>query len=216
MIDTLQVDTSALNAWKANSDYNYERELARSGESLWDRLNEGLHDLLKNIFGDSLSNWSDWMIWTIIGLLVVIVIVALIFIIRPKIFFRNKKASAGYTLGEDNIYGVDFDKEIDKAKSRNDWREAVRLTYLRQLRLLSDNKFIDWQIFKTPTKYTLEFRDDDFRRLTNLFLKVRYGGYAASEDEYKQADALAGNVSETMWKRKAERQGSVDGKGGRR
>lgn len=214
MTDTLQVDTAALSAWRANDDYNYERELARSGESLWDRLTDRLEDLLHGLFGDSVSGWPEWAIWTIIGAIVVIVVVVLIFIFRPKIFFRDKKTSSDYAIGADNIYGVDFDKEIAKALARKDWREAVRLTYLRELRLLSDNKFIDWQIFKTPTKYTAEFRDNDFRQLTNLFLRVRYGGYAATETDYKLSEKLAGNVSETMWKRKEEQQSTSNVKGG--
>lgn len=200
-MDTLQIDTAAVSAWRANSDYDYEREFARSGDSLWDRLWDAIRNAFDSAFGKTFDNMPDWAIWAIIGGLALIVVVVLIFIYKPKIFFRNRKSKLDYSVTEDNIYGVDFEKEINKAVAGKNWREAVRLTYLRTLRLLSDNKLIDWQIFKTPTQYTREFRFGRFIMLSNLFLRVRYGSSKAIEADYVQATTLAENVSEEVVKR---------------
>lgn len=218
MVDTLQIDTAAVSAWRSNSDYDYEREMVRSGDSLWDRLNDALGKAFQGLFGNTFDDIPSWSIWVIIGLLVLIVVIILIAVYRPSVFFRNGRGSRKYSVTEDNIYGIDFDKGIAKAVAKENWREAVRLTYLRQLRLLSDNKLIDWQIFKTPTQYTQEFRNNDFQRFSNLFLRVRYGGFKAVENDYKTAVDLAGNISEAVWKLKKEKNtepvnGKENGKG---
>ena len=53
--------------------------------------------------------------------------------------------------------------------------------YLQTLKWLSDNHLIEWQSFKTPTQYTKEWRNADFLKITRLFVRVRYGGFEATE-----------------------------------
>ena len=95
---------------------------------------------------------------------------------------------------EDTIYGVDFQKEIDAAVFRNDYREAVRLLYLQTLKFLSDAGKIDWQPYKTPTEYIYEIKIDTlktpFRELTNRFLRVRYGNFEATVVLYREMQAF--------------------------
>ena len=91
----------------------------------------------------------------------------------------SRKNALPYAVEEDTIYGVDFARGIADALSRSDYREAVRLLYLQTLKQLSDEKRIDWQLYKTPTQYVYEVRMPAFRQLTNHFLRVRYGNFEA-------------------------------------
>ena len=93
----------------------------------------------------------------------------------------SRKNALPYAVEEDTIYGVDFARGIADALSRSDYREAVRLLYLQTLKQLSDEKRIDWQLYKTPTQYVYEVRMPAFRQLTNHFLRVRYGNFEATE-----------------------------------
>ena len=93
----------------------------------------------------------------------------------------SRKNALPYAVEEDTIYGVDFARGIADALSRSDYREAVRLLYLQTLKQLSDEKRIDWQLYKTPTQYVYEVRMPAFRQLTNHFLRVRYGNFEAME-----------------------------------
>lgn len=81
----------------------------------------------------------------------------------------SRKNALPYAVEEDTIYGVDFVRGIADALSRSDYREAVRLLYLQTLKQLSDEKRIDWQLYKTPTQYVYEVRMPAFRQLTNHF-----------------------------------------------
>ena len=103
---------------------------------------------------------------------------------------RSYKNSLPYTVEEDTIYGVDFPKGIDEALSRRDYREAIRLLYLQTLKQLSDAERIDWQLYKTPTQYIYEVRLPAFRQMTNHFLRVRYGNFEATEELFREMQAL--------------------------
>ena len=121
--------------------------------------------------------------WTVLGIIVILAILWIVFVVRPSVFMRSgKKADAlDYDVTEDTIYGIDFPSEIEKTISRHDFREALRLMYLQTLKWLSDNHLIEWQSFKTPTQYTKEWRNADFLKITRLFVRVRYGGFEATE-----------------------------------
>ena len=108
-----------------------------------------------------------------------------IFINRNKVLFNRSKRNKYAADGEDTIYGIDFDKQIAKAKSKEDYYEVVRLVYLQTLKKLNDAGLIVWEPYKTPTQYLYEVKDATIlarlRPMTTLFLRVRYGKYEATE-----------------------------------
>lgn len=106
----------------------------------------------------------------------------------------SRKNALPYAVEEDTIYGVDFARGIADALSRSDYREAVRLLYLQTLKQLSDEKRIDWQLYKTPTQYVYEVRMPAFRQLTNHFLRVRYGNFEAMEALFHVMQSLQEEV----------------------
>ena len=106
----------------------------------------------------------------------------------------SRKNALPYAVEEDTIYGVDFARGIADALSRSDYREAVRLLYLQTLKQLSDEKRIDWQLYKTPTQYVYEVRMPAFRQLTNHFLRVRYGNFEDTEALFHVMQSLQEEV----------------------
>ena len=74
------------------------------------------------------------------------------------------------------------------------YREAARLIYLQKLRELSDANRIEWRLYKTPTQYTREETSDNFRKLTNHFLRIRYGNFNATEALCKEMVRLAEGI----------------------
>mgnify|MGYP006988827169 CR=1 FL=1 len=95
------------------------------------------------------------------------------------------------------ITGIDFEDEISRAKANRNWREGIRHVYLKALRNLSDKEIIIWDKEKTPTEYDYEAKIPKFSRLTNLFLRIRYGMYDASEAEFLLATLLLDEVTKT-------------------
>ena len=83
---------------------------------------------------------------------------------------------------------------IRQAIAIGDYRQAVRYVYLQTLRHLSDHSLIDWMPQKTPNQYTVEYNKEDFRRLTTLFLRVRYGNFEATPSMYDSVVLLQSSI----------------------
>ena len=181
--DTLVIDTAKLAVWRQDGDYAYGRELVPHHDTFGEWLQKELGEFFDSIFRSAFAQNHEWL-WIILGIIVILAFFWILFVIRPSLFMHSgKKAdSLDYDVTEDTIYGIDFPSEIEKAISRRDFREALRLMYLQTLKWLSDNHQIEWQSFKTPTQYTKEWRNADFQKITRIFVRVRYGGFEATEE----------------------------------
>lgn len=180
--DTLVIDTAKLSVWRQDGDYDYGRELVPHHDTFGEWLQEKMGDFFDSIFRSAFAQNHEWL-WIILGIIVISAFFWILFVIRPSLFMRSgKKVDAlDYDVTEDTIYGIDFPSEIEKAIGRHDFREALRLMYLQTLKWLSDNHQIEWQSFKTPTQYTKEWCNADFQKITRIFVRVRYGGFEATE-----------------------------------
>lgn len=183
MTDTLIVDSLHLATWRADSSLDYEAALMKVDQpSVFQWLSRLLARWLQSLLSP-LDDMSDITaaLYAIATLAVIVTVGVLVF--RRGRMFRavRREQPMAYEVNEDTIYGVDFDAAILQARRRRDWAEAVRLIYLQTLRQLNDAGHIDWQPYKTPTQYTREWAALCFPAFTREFLRVRYGGFEASE-----------------------------------
>ncbi|WP_221658628.1 DUF4129 domain-containing protein [Bacteroides salyersiae] len=191
--DTIVYDSLTVAYWQGQPEYDYNRELITPEFDLIAWLNLWLGKLLQKIFGSTFAEKYTETILVALFVVALLLIVWFIYKKRPELFMRSKR-TLPYRVEEDTIYGVDFQKEIDAAVFRNDYREVVRLLYLQTLKFLSDAGKIDWQPYKTPTEYIYEIKIDTlktpFRELTNRFLRVRYGNFEATVVLYREMQAF--------------------------
>ncbi|RRD57666.1 DUF4129 domain-containing protein [Tannerella forsythia] len=159
-----------------------------------------LRRLLRNAADETIYSLTGWIL---IGLIVLIIALVVYFIWKkhPSLFTREKKMPGlPYDVEEENIYGVDFEKELSAALASNDFRSAIRIMYLQTLRFLADKEWIDWRIFKTPTEYIYELKPallrPAFRDFTNRFLQVRYGNYQATPELFDAMRELQRQIRE--------------------
>lgn len=192
--DTLVCDTVRVAFWQSNPAYDYNRELITPEIDVFGWLSMQLSKLLRAIFGSRFAEEYSGIILVVIAILILLLILWFVYKKRPELFMRSRRGPVNYSVHEDTIYGVDFDSEIKRAMERKDYRESIRLLYLQTLKLLSDEGRIDWQPYKTPTEYIYEVKQaalrSSFRRLTNGFLRVRYGNFAASEPLFEELLSL--------------------------
>lgn len=179
-IDTLTVDTTALNAWRADEHYNYARELVQADSDLSDRAASWFSQLIRSVFHNDFYQINGRWIWFVLGIACIGLLIYFFWRIIPRQFGRNQRSAIAYSVEEDSIYGINFSAQIRQAMERKAYREAVRLIYLQTLKMLSDGGQIDWQPYKTPTQYTLEVNTSLFRVFTTHFLRIRYGGFKAT------------------------------------
>ena len=191
----LVIDTARLQVWRRDDDYAYGRELVPSQDSLMDWVAKRLNEFFENIFGSNFYQDHQDTLWICIGLAALGAVLVFLLWKHPELFARSgRRKPMEYEVTEDTIYGVDFPSEIKKALENENFREALRLMYLQTLKSLSDYHQIEWQPFKTPTQYTFEFRQTDFKRMTSLFVRVRYGGFGADKDMIRDMHNLQASV----------------------
>lgn len=194
MSDTLTIDSAQIAQWQAQQDFDYNRELVGGGMTFTEWMMTQIKELLRDLFGQAWNSDYTWWVLAVIGAVVVGIVVWYVWRFHPGLFKRRKDEQT-YEETEDTIYGVDFDSTISQALGREDYREAIRMVYLRTLKTLSDSQQIDWQPFKTPSQYVRELSDSAaFRMLTAHFLRVRYGNFAATRQLYDEVEQLGKEV----------------------
>lgn len=202
--DTIRYNTAKIAEYQADARYDYNSQLQMSDVGLTDIIRQWLAHILRRL----LRNAADETIysltgWILIGLIILIIALVVYFIWKkhPSLFTREKKMPGlPYDVEEENIYGVDFEKELSAALASNDFRSAIRIMYLQTLRFLADKEWIDWRIFKTPTEYLYELKPvllrPAFRDFTNRFLQVRYGNYQATPELFDAMRELQRQIRE--------------------
>ncbi len=105
------------------------------------------------------------------------------------LFSKNKSIDSikSFETIED-IHSIDYDKLIEQAIENKNYRYAIRLNYLRTLKILSDKELISWKQDKTNREFVNELKAIDiksgFVNLTNDFEKIWYGGHSINFNNY--------------------------------
>ncbi|MDR1408244.1 MAG: DUF4129 domain-containing protein [Tannerella sp.] len=187
--DTIVYDAAKIAGYQSDSRFDYNGRLGITEFNLFEKFFQWLSDLIGRILRTSQADMITTWFLTAFFIMVLLLVIYFVYRKRPELFLREKKLKAlRYEVEEENIYGIDFDRELKTALSAGDFKAAIRLLYLQTLRLIADRQWIDWQIYKTPTEYTCELKPTalkpTFRMLTNHFLQVRYGNFAATREVY--------------------------------
>ncbi|WP_316816991.1 DUF4129 domain-containing protein [Pedobacter nyackensis] len=182
-------DLQKIEGYSTQKEFQYE-EQQLIDTSWWDRFWRWIWDLINTAFENRYS--GNFIKYLVIAIVVALVIFAVIKILGLdlKIFAGKSKAvDVPYDESLENIHEINFNEEIDKAVGNGNYRLAVRLLYLRSLKLLSDRELIHWQPEKTNQAYVDELADQDgkeqFKVLTLQFEYIWYGDFAIDKDGFK-------------------------------
>jgi hypothetical protein len=192
--DTFVYDAAKIIAYQADRRFDYNTQLSAPEYNLLDVIRLWLGTLFGN---ETTANLIGWLL---LGFFVLVVgwVIFFVYKKRPGLFFREKRKPLACEIEEEDIYRIDFEKELAAALAGDDFRLAVRMLYLQTLRLAADRQWIDWQIYKTPTEYVLELkpagRKTLFRDFTNHFLEVRYGNFRATRELFDAMCRLQGEL----------------------
>ena len=131
------------------------------------------------------------LLWAlIIGVFLAVVI----YYMAESGLFRRRikiKGDQGQDLEEmpEDIFAINYQKEIDKAVTGGDFRLAVRLQYLRLLKHMTGKNIIRYQQDKTNMDYLMQLHNTayyhDFFRITQHYEYSWYGRFAVSQEAYR-------------------------------
>ena len=87
-----------------------------------------------------------------------------------------------------DIHTLNFDKAIATALESGNYSEAVRLNFLKVLKILFESGILNYKPGSTNTDYLREIRNSNlheaFSRLSYIFNFVSYGKFQISENDY--------------------------------
>ena len=137
------------------------------------------------------QSWFQTLIWLIIiggfaTFLMIYLSGSSIGLFRRK----NKISNAGEEeVATEDIFAINYQKEIDKAAAAGNYRLAVRLMFLRLLKNMSEKNVIRYQQDKTNFDYLLQLHSTkhytDFFRITRNYEYSWYGKFEVSEKSYR-------------------------------
>ena len=185
----LQPDTLLIEQLETDRRYDYDA-VPEESLSLLNSIEQFFNDMLNSVAGDITRTQMRYFA-------IIVAVLALIWLLYSGRLSRLFQWALGsqqpYTPDDTelDIRRTDLDSALADAVKRADFRAAIALVYLITLRKLHTDGHIDWQPQKPPLQYTREYRDSDFRQLTNAFLRIRYGGFEATKEAYDEALRLS-------------------------
>jgi|GEM_PF-5423536 len=188
-------DREKLNEYANNSDYQYDLNQPSDRLSWWQRFKMWLYDKLAQMF-ESVpggQNTRNRILLIIAGALLVYAILKFIGADPRSLFSRKAKANqVSLEEAEADIHTISFDDMIADAISKQQYKRAVRLFYLKSLKLLSDREWIDWQPYKTNYEYVRELKQNelsaDFRQATYVFEYIWYGDFQLDQAAFAEIE----------------------------
>jgi len=132
--------------------------------------------------------WFQTLIWIVI--LAVFATGLAIYLGGSNVgLFRKKNvktANAGEEEITEDIFAINYQKEIDKAAAQGNYRLAIRLMFLRLLKNMSEKNIIRYKQDKTNLDYLMELHPtnyyNSFFRVTRNYEYSWYGQFNLSED----------------------------------
>lgn len=101
---------------------------------------------------------------------------------------RSIEETEQYETDLDDIFAINYQQELDKAVSSENYRLGVRLLYLRLLRNLADRNIIDYKQDRTNFDYLMQLQPtryyNDFFRLTRHYEYSWYGQFSLARDKF--------------------------------
>jgi hypothetical protein len=188
-------NTEKLQAYKNNSDFIYEADY-KAEQGLWERF---LKWLLSKIFsGSSVSDIYTYLYNFFLYFLTPLIVIFILWKLfgADKRFFMyasSKKNKMNFEEVPENIHEINFDKLIQEAISKKQYRLAVRLSYLLLLKELTIKNLITWSPEKTNFEYLREIKEnsirDQFAHNSLMYEYVWYGDFEIDQDNFAKVKA---------------------------
>lgn len=184
---------NSLDKLKKQREYIYDREVLPPNPTLWEQFLEWIRQLFRaTLDTPEKRNAWQWGLYIFSALAVIFLILRLLKV-DIAIWFKSdaeKAAEISFQALSENIHTIDFDKLIQESVYKNNFRQAVRLYYLKSLKKMNDAKLIEWEKDKTNRDYYYELKPNfrnSFQNITWWFEYVCYGEFHLDKMSFQQA-----------------------------
>ncbi|MFY0673286.1 MAG: hypothetical protein JXQ87_07770 [Bacteroidia bacterium] len=179
---------------KLSKELNYEREKPQPKEPKEDiRTGNSFRPSSGTKFGD--------VKYLFMGIVVVLLVVLIVFMIansKANPNLQNQRiAIEKIERIEEHIHEVNLEDIFDDFVKSGDYTMAIRISFLKIIKALSEQKMIKWEKQKTNWEYHSELSDFDLRnefgQMISHFEKAWYGEFELTEQEFITVNELFEN-----------------------
>lgn len=178
---------------KNKKPYAAYAEISNEKDNALSRLQTWLNWFFSRLFGNKVS-YSFSKILPYLIIVLVLVLIALKFtglslsqLMKPSLV---KVGDTGFYSENESIQKANFNALINEALEQNNYRMAIRYSYLLLLQQLHIKGFIEWEKQKSNFDYLLAIKKQnfysDFCDITNVYESAWYGETPWTIQEYKQ------------------------------
>jgi hypothetical protein len=188
-IEVRKPSESVLEKFKSDKEFIYDEAGSRNW---WDAFWTWVGSKLSRLLGTRAFGFFQKYLGYVI--LVAAIIIVILVLNRSKLrglfYFTKENKMPGFKEMKEDINEINFETLISDAVSKLNYRMAIRLHYLKTLKLLSDRKMIDWKINKTNHNYVMEIKETELKKpfveLTYLFEWIWYGELPVEESFFEK------------------------------
>jgi hypothetical protein len=188
-IEQRTFSSSSLNTYENDKDFQYEKEPAE-GQTWWEKFWDWVWNKYDDIMStDTGRNTMKAIYWLLGAGAVAFFVLKVSKMNRLNLFTASPQGNPSYRIEEENIHEIPFDSAIQNALRDGNYRLAVRLLYLQNLKMLTDKNLIDWQPNKTDKDYLNELTpalQQPFSRITVVFEYAWYGQQSITGDDFAE------------------------------
>jgi hypothetical protein len=184
----------SLDKYRNDRAYNYEDIPAPATNPLQKWIDWLMRKINSFFISVSYDSFWQYIIMAAMALLV------LYLLYKAKVLdyvfpSKNARESSEYIVGQENIHEINFEEAIGNALGQGDFRLAIRLQYLKILKLLTVKELIHWKPNLTNQSYVQELEKtphhEDFTEITRYFEFAWYGDFDVSEAGFKEMKAFS-------------------------
>ncbi len=188
----------------ADSDaFNYFQEKAKT-YSLLDQIGYWIADMLDALFSTRENRSAiRYFIYGIAAIIISFIVMKLMGIEPTQgIYRRATKHKIDAKIIEEELELEDFPAAIQSALQKNDYRLAVRYSYLFLLKKMDEKAVIEWNEHKTNHELELEVTEPslrkDFEKATYVFERIYYGAFQIEPALYEKAKATFDTIDQKL------------------
>ncbi len=193
------VNESVLDKYRKDPAFNYDLKIKETDDWIT-KLKYWLNQKLALMrTSKAFALILDYLYYIIAVLALVIVISGFIKADRSGFLFGKISANKlNVNESDENIDQLDFESLISSAIKSRQYKLAVRYLFLKALKLLSDNRYIEIRSHKTNSQYLNEIKNTKvataFKNASNTFEWIWYGDFPADDKFIRHTQSEFNNL----------------------
>lgn len=202
-IEVRHLEYSNIKSYREQKDFDYREKNARS-ISLWDKFWLWFWEQFYRMSQKkSVQKGFEVFIWIFSISLILFAIYRLTGMER-RFFFQGdgKGRPLSYREEQEDIHSIDFNLAIREAIDKQQYRVAIRLMYLKNIKVLSDRNLIQFKPNKTNFDYARELRSSAYARgfedITLVYEYAWYGEFPVERETFERLSDIFSDYEKTI------------------